>query len=117
MKAFEKVKAEHIPLQIPFLTDSERQSVYNAKASGEISANGPICKAVEQEISEAFAVKYVMLTTSCTHALELAALSLDLGPGDEVIMPSFTFASTANAFLLRGAKLVFADISPATFNL
>ena len=58
-----------------------------------------------------------MVTTSCTHALEMCALLLDLQPGDEVIVPSFTFVSTANAFALRGARIVFADIRPDTLNL
>src|SRR6266849_4127730 len=62
-------------------------------------------------------VPRVLLTTSCTHALELAALLLDVKPGDEVIVPSFTFSSTANAFVLRGARIVFADIRPDTLNI
>ena len=61
--------------------------------------------------------KKVMLTTSCSHALEMAALLLDIKPGDEVIMPSFTFVSTANAFVLRGAKIVYVDIRPDTMNM
>ncbi|MBF4338204.1 aminotransferase class I/II-fold pyridoxal phosphate-dependent enzyme, partial [Vibrio anguillarum] len=61
--------------------------------------------------------KKALLTPSCTHALELAALLIDIQPGDEVIMPSFTFVSTANAFVLRGAKIVFVDIRPDTMNI
>jgi dTDP-4-amino-4,6-dideoxygalactose transaminase len=106
-----------IPLQAPFLTDDDRRSVFEAISSGQIAGNGPICREVEKEISRCFGAKHVFLTTSCTHALELSALSLDLKAGDEVILPSFTFASTANAILLRGTKLVFADIDPTTFNL
>jgi len=91
--------------------------VFDAISSDQIAGSGPVCKQVEAEISRMIGSRYVFLTTSCTHALELAALSLDLKAGDEVILPSFTFTSTANAFLLRDAKLVFADIDPVTFNL
>src|SRR5688572_13977388 len=106
-----------IPLQVPYITETERQNVIDAITVGQITGNGPLCKKAEEEIRDAFGAKYVLLTTSCTHALELAALCLDFGPGDEVIMPSFTFTSTANAFLLRGAKIVFAEISPTTLNI
>jgi dTDP-4-amino-4,6-dideoxygalactose transaminase len=109
--------SSYIPLQLPYITEDERRSVAEAIASGQISGNGPICKRIEEEIADAFGCRHVLLTTSCTHALELAALCLDLGADDEVIMPSFTFSSTANAFLLRNAKPVFAEISPTTFNL
>lgn len=109
--------ARRIPLQSPFLTDEDRRSVLEAITAGQIAGSGSICKEVEAEISRCFGARYAFLTTSCTHALELAALTLDLKPGDEVILPSFTFTSTANAFLLRGASLVFADIDPVTFNL
>ena len=61
--------------------------------------------------------KKALLTTSCTHALEMAAIFIDIQPGDEVIMPSYTFVSTANAFVLRGAKIVFVDIRPDTMNI
>ena len=91
--------------------------MFEAISSGQVAGNGPICREVEEEIGRSFGSRYVFLTTSCTHALELAALSLDLKPGDEVILPSFTFTSTANALLLRGAKLIFAEIDPITFNV
>jgi dTDP-4-amino-4,6-dideoxygalactose transaminase len=110
-------KTERIPLQVPFLTNDECQAVGAAILAGQITGNGPVCKDVERELAELTGAKHVLLTTSCTHALELSALCLDFGPDDEVIMPSFTFTSTANAFLLRGARIVFADISPVTFNL
>jgi dTDP-4-amino-4,6-dideoxygalactose transaminase len=113
----DKSIARRIPLQAPFITDEDRRSVFEAISSDQVAGSGPVCKEVEAEISRIIGSRYVFLTTSCTHALELAALSLDLKPGDEVILPSFTFTSTANAFLLRDAKLVFADIDPATFNL
>src|SRR5687767_10607630 len=113
----EKASLRRIPLQSPFITDEDQRSVLAAISSEQITGSGPICREVEAELSRLTGSRYVFLTTSCTHALELAALTLDLAPGDEVILPSFTFTSTANAFLLRGAKLVFAEIDPATFNL
>jgi len=91
--------------------------VFEAISSDQIAGSGPVCQQVEAEISRMTGSRYVFLTTSCTHALELAALSLNLKADDEVILPSFTFTSTANAFLLRDARLIFADINPATFNL
>jgi dTDP-4-amino-4,6-dideoxygalactose transaminase len=111
------MSSSYIPLQVPYITEDDRRSVTAAIASGQISGNGPICKRIEEEMAEAFGCRHVLLTTSCTHALELAALCLDLGVEDEVIMPSFTFSSTANAILLRNARPVFAEISPDTFNL
>jgi dTDP-4-amino-4,6-dideoxygalactose transaminase len=113
----DKSSGRRIPLQAPFISDEDRRSVFEAISSDQIAGSGPICKEVEAEISRIVGSRYVFLTTSCTHALELAALSLDLKPGDEVILPSFTFTSTANAFLLRETKLVFADIDPVNFNL
>lgn len=82
-----------------------------------ISGNGPFTKRCEAWFDEKLACKKALLTTSCTHALEMAALLIDLKPGDEVIMPSFTFVSTANAFALRGATIVFVDIRPDTMNI
>lgn len=68
-------------------------------------------------MEERFHAGHVMLTTSCTHALEMAAYLTEIQPGDEVIMPSYTFVSTADAFVLRGAKIVFVDIRPDTMNI
>jgi dTDP-4-amino-4,6-dideoxygalactose transaminase len=85
------------------------------------SGDGPFGKRVEELLSAAHVAggraPRVLLTTSCTHALEASALLLDVGPGDEVVVPSFTFVSTANAFALRGARIVFADVRPDTLNL
>jgi len=117
LEMMDKSSTRRIPLQSPFITDEDRRSVFEAISSDQVAGSGPICKEVEAEISRIVGSRYVFLTTSCTHALELSALSLDLKPGDEVILPSFTFTSTANAFLLRDAKLIFADIDPVTFNL
>jgi len=82
-----------------------------------ISGDGPFTKKCHRILEELLAVPKVLLTTSCTHALEMAALLLDIQPGDEVIVPSFTFVSTVNAFVLRGAQPVFADVRPDTLNL
>ncbi len=82
-----------------------------------ISGDGSFTKKCQGLLEEALGVPKVLLTTSCTHALEMAALLLDIGPGDEVIVPSFTFVTTANAFVLRGARPVFIDVRPDTLNL
>src|SRR5690606_9604225 len=81
------------------------------------SGDGPFTRRASELLSAHLDGARVLLTTSCTHALEMSALLLDIGPGDEVIVPSFTFVSTANAFALRGAHLVFADVRPDTLNL
>jgi dTDP-4-amino-4,6-dideoxygalactose transaminase len=82
-----------------------------------IAGDGPFGRRTEQLLEATLGVSRALLTTSCTHALEMAALLLDIRAGDEVIVPSFTFVSTVNAFVLRGAKPVFADIRPDTLNL
>lgn len=82
-----------------------------------VSGDGPFTKKCNQILEELLGAPKVLLTTSCTHALEMAALLVDIQPGDEVIVPSFTFVSTVNAFVLRGARPVFADIRPDTLNL
>ena len=83
----------------------------------QISGDGVFTRKVHAVLEGLLGAPKVLLTTSCTHALEMAALLLDLAPGDEIIMPSFTFVSTANAFVLRGAKPVFVDIRPDTLNI
>jgi dTDP-4-amino-4,6-dideoxygalactose transaminase len=90
-----------------------RQAIRNAHTCG----NGPFTRECTTFLEHTLGVPKVLLTTSCTHALEMAALLLRLQPGDEVILPSFTFVSTANAFVLHGAKPVFCDIRPDTLNL
>jgi dTDP-4-amino-4,6-dideoxygalactose transaminase len=108
-------------LRIPFNRASfagrELEYVRRAVEGGHISGDGPYTRRCEELLEEALEVDRVLLTTSCTHALEAAALLLDVGPGDEVVVPSFTFVSGANAFALRGAKIVFADVRPDTLNL
>lgn len=85
--------------------------------NGMICGDGPFTKRCSAWMREKFDSKHVLLTTSCTHALEMTAFLADIQPGDEVIMPSYTFVSTADAFVLRGAKCVFVDIRPETMNI
>jgi dTDP-4-amino-4,6-dideoxygalactose transaminase len=106
-----------IPFNKVCLAGREKEYIQDAVARGHISGNGEYTKRCERLLEETVGVSRALLTTSCTHALEMTALLLDLQPGDEVILPSFTFVSTANAYALRGAKLVFCDIRPDTLNL
>jgi len=101
----------------PPLTGNEQKYVLEALSSNKMSGDGPFSKACHAWFEKTLPAKKVMLTPSCTAALELAALLIDIRPGDEVIMPSYTFVSTANAFVLRGAKIVFVDIRPDTMNI
>jgi dTDP-4-amino-4,6-dideoxygalactose transaminase len=107
----------HIPFNRPSLVGREFEYMQEAIANSHISGDGPFTKRCHALLQEALGVPSVLLTTSCTHALEMAALLLGTQPGDEVIVPSFTFVTTANAFALRGAKPVFADIRPDTLNI
>lgn len=95
----------------------EIEYVLESIARGHISGDGAFTKRCNGYLEGELGVAKVLLTTSCTHALEMAALLLDIQPGDEVLVPSFTFVSTPNAFVLRGAKPVFVDIRPDTLNL
>jgi dTDP-4-amino-4,6-dideoxygalactose transaminase len=97
------------PFNKPYLTGNETAYITDAVASGKISGNGKYTQLCQNYFQTHFGFKKCLLTTSCTDALEMAAILLDIQPGDEVIMPSYTFVSTANAFVLRGAKIVFAD--------
>ncbi len=106
-----------IPFNRASFTGKELNYVVEAVQNGHISGDGPFTHRCQARLESALGVKKAFLTTSCTHALELAALAADIGPDDEVIVPSFTFVSTANAFVLRGARPVFADIRPDTLNL
>lgn len=101
----------------PLPVGNEREYVLEALQSGHISGDGPFTKKCHALLQEALGVRQVLLTTSCTHALEMAALLLDIQPGDEVIFPDFTFVSTVNSFVLRGARPVFVDIRADTLNL
>lgn len=106
---------------IPFnrATIAPRQLDYVRQAfeGFHVSGDGPFGRRAERLLAEEIGAKRVLLTTSCTHALEMSALLLGIQPGDEVIVPSFTFVSTVNAFALRGARPVFIDVRPDTFNL
>jgi len=106
-----------IPFNKPYMTGRELEYIADAHAKGHLSGDGPYTKRCHQWLREATGAGSALLTHSCTAALEMAALLLDLGPGDEVIMPSYTFVSTANAFALRGAVPVFVDIRADTMNL
>jgi dTDP-4-amino-4,6-dideoxygalactose transaminase len=106
-----------IPFNRPCLTGNEYKYIAEAIANGHASGDGPFTRKCHELLERELGVPRVLLTTSCTDALEMAALLLDCSPEDEVIVPSFTFVSTANAFALRGARLVFADIRPDTLNL
>ena len=97
------------PFNKPFLTGKETAYITDAVASGKISGNGKYTQLCQNYFQNKYGFKKCLLTTSCTDALEMAAILLNIQPGDEVIMPSYTFVSTANAFVLRGAKIVFAD--------
>nr|WKF58539.1 dTDP-4-amino-4,6-dideoxygalactose transaminase [Paraburkholderia busanensis] len=98
-----------IPFNKPYLHGRELVYIAQAVASGKISGDGMFSKRCHQFFESRYAIRKALLTTSCTDALEMAALLLNLKEGDEVILPSYTFVSTANAFVLRGARLVFAD--------
>lgn len=106
-----------IPFNRPFIIGQEMEYIQAAVASGQLSGNGPFTRRCQDFFEQTFGFGRCLLTHSCTDALEMAALLSGLGPGDEVIMPAYTFVSTANAFVLRGAKVVFADSSPAHPNL
>ena len=108
-------------IRIPFnkacLTGQEFTYIEEAIEHGHISGDGRFTKKCHSLLEDALGVEDVLLTTSCTHALEIAALLLEVKPGDEIIIPSFTFVSTVNAFVLRGATPVFIDIRSDTLNL
>lgn len=103
-----------IPFNIPFISGNEVTYINEVIHEKVFSSPGKFAKKCENELSKITSCSDIRLTTSCTSALELAALAIDLKAGDEVILPSFTFVSSANAFALRGAKLVFVDINPKT---
>lgn len=106
-----------IPFNRPSFEGNELAYIGEAIANGHISGDGPFTMRCQSYLEEALRVQRALLTTSCTDALEMVALLLDLKPGDEVIVPSFTFVSTANAFVMHGARPVFVDVRPDTLNL
>ena len=106
-----------IPFNKPYMTGRELDYIAEAHANGHLSGDGPFTKRCNAWLETTTGARRALLTHSCTAALEMSALLLDLEPGDEVIMPSFTFVSTANAFVLRGAVPVFVDIRADTLNI
>ena len=106
-----------MPFNRPELAGRELEYIQDAVRRSHISGDGVYTRRCHELLREIVGAGHVLLTTSCTHALEMAALLLEIGPGDEVILPSFTFVSSANAFVLRGATPVFADIRADTLNL
>lgn len=106
-----------IPFNRPSFGARERRYLADALCGNTVAGDGIYTRRCHELLTRELGVAKALLTTNCTHALEMAALLLDVGPGDEVIMPSFTFVSTANAFALRGARPVFADIRSDTLNI
>lgn len=107
----------NLPFNHPTVEGNEQTYVVEAIARGHLSGDGPFTRKCHSFLEQAFGVSKALLTTSCSHALDMAAILADIKPGDEVIVPSFTFVSTVNAFVLRGAKPVFCDIRLDTLNL
>jgi dTDP-4-amino-4,6-dideoxygalactose transaminase len=108
--------ARTVPFSVPWF-DGREQAAVSVALEGRVAGDGPIGKRVEKRLESTLGAHRVLLTTSCTHAMELALLALGIGPGQEVICPSFTFVSTANAVLRVGARPVFADIEETTLGL
>lgn len=108
---------EFIPFNKPYVTGTEIDCINKAIANRKFSGNGEFTNLCQSYFENKYGFKKCLLTSSCTDALEMAAILFDIAPGDEVIIPSYTFVSTANAFILRGAKIVFADSSPENPNI
>ena len=106
-----------IRFNVPPFTGKEMEYIRQAVEAQKICGDGEFTRKCSEWIEERTGARKCLLTTSCTHATELAALLADIREGDEVIMPSYTFVSTADAFVLRGAKAVFVDIRPDTMNI
>jgi dTDP-4-amino-4,6-dideoxygalactose transaminase len=106
-----------IPFNKPYTTGQEFAYIKESIERGHISGDGHFTKQVHHLLEQELGIQKALLTTSCTHALEMSALLLDIQAGDEVICPDFTFVSTINAFVLRGAKPVFVDVRTDTLNL
>ena len=106
-----------IPFNVPFLTGKETDHLGTVLASGNLCGNGAFTKRCNSWLGERLGCRQALLTQSCTAALEMSAILASIGPGDEVIMPSHTFVSTANAFVIRGAVPVFVDVRADTLNL
>jgi dTDP-4-amino-4,6-dideoxygalactose transaminase len=111
------MRSQVIPFNRPYMTGRELAYISEAHANGHLAGNGSFSKRCATWLEDRIGSRKALLTHSCTAALEMAAILCDVGPGDEVIMPSFTFVSTANAFVLRGATPVFVDIQPDSLNV
>src|SRR4051812_2344604 len=111
----------HPPITIPFnrssLLGREMEYIASAMSVGQIAGDQQFTRKCQALLEQTLGVNKALITSSCTHALEMAALLLDIRPGDEVIVPAFTFVSTVNAFVLRGAKPVFIGVRADTLNL
>ncbi|WP_417516592.1 dTDP-4-amino-4,6-dideoxygalactose transaminase [Marinobacter sp.] len=106
-----------IPFNRPPVTGNELPFIEEALKQAKLSGDGPFTERCQRWFERQLGCERAFMTPSCTHALEMAALLIDVKPGDEVIMPSYTFVSTANAFVLRGARIVFVDVRPDTMNI
>ena len=111
------ITINHIPFNKPYLTGKEAHYMYQAVYKGKLSGNGDFTKLCQKYFEDRYGFKKCLLTTSCTDALEMAAILCDVQPGDEVIVPSYTFVSSALAFVRAGAKIVFADSEPNNPNI
>jgi dTDP-4-amino-4,6-dideoxygalactose transaminase len=110
-------RRKRIPFTRPCLGDEEREAVLRVLESGQLGGNGPIGRQLDTLMQERFRVRRALSTTSCSHAMEMAAMVLNLRPGDEVIMPSFGFVTSATSVVRQGARPVFAEVKEDTFNL
>lgn len=106
-----------VPFHVPHTAERQDDYLRQVLASGDLDGNGPYSARATEILARITGSPHVLLTPSCTHALEIAALLLELAPGDEVVMPSFTFAPTASAVAMRGAVPVFVDCHPDTLNM
>jgi dTDP-4-amino-4,6-dideoxygalactose transaminase len=106
-----------IPFHVPVYDDTDAAALAQCIASGNLVGDGPATRRATSALARDLGVRHALLTPSCTHALELAMMTLTLEPGDEVIVPSFTFVSSTNAILRQGARVVFADVDPVTLTL
>ena len=106
-----------INFNVPPHVGDEEKYIAEAIGNHKICGDGPFCKRCAKWFEDTTGTEKALLTTSCTHATEMAAILADIQPGDEVIMPSYTFVSTADAFVLRGARVKFVDIRPDTMNI
>ena len=117
MTKYRKQETQMIPFNIPPYIGTEDKYIKEAIASHKICGDGDFTKKCNKWIEDRTGATKALLTTACSTALDMAAILSEVGPGDEVILPSYTFVSTANAFVLRGATLVFVDIRPDTQNI